>query len=114
MNVIRVRASYAPTAKFTTWLYTLAHHRMIDHWRANAQVKLASIDAEGTVRAAVEALPGSKHDEPEARCATEELGARLRAALLILPAPRTTRRIPVAAGGRALTRRDRGADRNGR
>ena len=27
MNVIRVRATYTPSAKFATWLYTLAHNR---------------------------------------------------------------------------------------
>ena len=25
---------YEAQAKFTTWLYTLARHRLIDHWRA--------------------------------------------------------------------------------
>ncbi|MCC6196476.1 MAG: sigma-70 family RNA polymerase sigma factor, partial [Burkholderiales bacterium] len=44
MNAIRVRASYQPTAKFTTWIYTLAHNRLVDHWRATGQAKLASID----------------------------------------------------------------------
>ena len=37
MNVIRVRATYAPTARFATWLYTLAHNRLVDHWRATGQ-----------------------------------------------------------------------------
>ena len=63
MNAIRARDRYAPTAKFTTWLYTLAHHRIIDHWRASGQVKLASIDDDNDdgTRAAVDALPASPH-----------------------------------------------------
>src|SRR5215211_1938370 len=44
MNAIRVRASYAPTAKFTTWIYTLARNRLVDHWRASGHMKVASID----------------------------------------------------------------------
>jgi RNA polymerase sigma-70 factor (ECF subfamily) len=36
MSAIRVRASYAPTARFTTWIYTLAHNRIVDHWRATS------------------------------------------------------------------------------
>ena len=32
-KVIRAAASYRPTARFTTWLYHLAHHRMVDHFR---------------------------------------------------------------------------------
>ena len=47
MNVIRARATYAPTAKFTTWLYTLAHHRLVDHWRSRGNVRVVSLDDEG-------------------------------------------------------------------
>jgi len=44
MNVIRARAAYAPTARFATWLYTLAHHRIVDHWRAHGTAALVSVD----------------------------------------------------------------------
>lgn len=91
MNAIRARDRYAPTAKFTTWLYTLAHHRLIDYWRASGKAKFMSIDAddetsgdEGT-RAIVEALPAAGRDEPEARASTRQLGEQLRSALATLP-----------------------------
>jgi RNA polymerase sigma-70 factor (ECF subfamily) len=32
-TVAREAPRYRPVAKFTTWLFTLAHHRLIDHWR---------------------------------------------------------------------------------
>ena len=87
MSAIRVRASYAPTAKFTTWLYTLAHNRLVDHWRATGQAKFASIDDEdGDARDAVDSLPGAANDEPEARTLSKELGTQLREALDALPA----------------------------
>ena len=41
---------YVPRAKFTTWLYTLAHNRLIDHHRASGRVMLLS----ATVGAAAE------------------------------------------------------------
>ena len=87
MNAIRVRATYVPTAKFTTWLYTLAHNRMVDHWRASGQVRFASVDDDndGETRDAVEALPGNTNAEPEAQAQTRELGAQLQAALRALP-----------------------------
>jgi len=87
MKAIRARASYVPTAKFTTWLYTLAHHRLVDYWRTSGRAKFASIDDEGDAgtREAVEALPGARHFEPEARLDTHRLGERLRAALATLP-----------------------------
>ena len=88
MNAIRARDRYAPTAKFTTWLYTLAHHRLVDHWRASGQAKFASIDDDGdeSARAAVEALPASRREEPEVRLATRQLRDQLHAALATLPA----------------------------
>ena len=91
MNAIRVRATYVPSAKFTTWLYMLAHNRLVDHWRAAGQVRLTSIDDEtdpdgnGDTRSLVEAIPGAEHDEPEARAQTRELGAELDAVLAALP-----------------------------
>jgi RNA polymerase sigma-70 factor (ECF subfamily) len=91
MNAIRARATYAPTAKFTTWLYTLAHNRLVDHWRANGQAKFVSIDDDpedpegGSARSLVEALPGARNDEPESRAQTRELGTELHAALRALP-----------------------------
>ncbi|MGH8453400.1 MAG: RNA polymerase sigma factor, partial [Nevskiales bacterium] len=33
MNVIKARSSYKPSAKFTTWLYRIAHNRLIDSYR---------------------------------------------------------------------------------
>jgi len=31
--VARQAQQYRPTARFTTWVFTMAHHRMVDHWR---------------------------------------------------------------------------------
>ena len=33
-RVIAARAGWTPGAGFATWLYTIAHHRLGDHWRA--------------------------------------------------------------------------------
>ena len=34
IRVIEARSRYTPQARFTTWLYTIAHNRMVDHWRS--------------------------------------------------------------------------------
>src|SRR2546429_3296055 len=34
MNLIRARRSYTPSAEFATYLYPLAHNRVIDHYPA--------------------------------------------------------------------------------
>jgi RNA polymerase sigma factor (sigma-70 family) len=83
-NLIRARVSYAPTAKFTTWLYRLARNRLIDHYRASGHLKLVSADDEAHVDA-VAALPGAQGDEPQVRAENRELGQRLRAAVTALP-----------------------------
>jgi RNA polymerase sigma-70 factor (ECF subfamily) len=31
--VIKQSSNYTVTAKFTTWLYRIAHNRLVDHWR---------------------------------------------------------------------------------
>jgi RNA polymerase sigma-70 factor (ECF subfamily) len=85
MNLIRVRTTYQPSAKFTTWLYTLAHNRLIDHHRASGRVTLVSTDDENHADV-VAALPASRRSEPESRAANRELGERLKDAVAALPA----------------------------
>ena len=84
MNLIRARAGYQPSAKFTTWLYTLAHNRLIDHHRATGRVALVSTDDESHADI-VNALPASPRYEPESRASNRELGARLKDAVATLP-----------------------------
>jgi RNA polymerase sigma-70 factor (ECF subfamily) len=85
MNLIRVRGRYQPSAKFTTWLYTLAHNRLIDHHRASGRVTLVSSDDDNHADV-VAALPASRRSEPESRAANRELGERLKDAVAALPA----------------------------
>ncbi|HUQ25500.1 MAG TPA: sigma-70 family RNA polymerase sigma factor [Burkholderiales bacterium] len=33
IRVIEARERYAPSARFKTWLYTIAHNLLVDHWR---------------------------------------------------------------------------------
>lgn len=33
-RVVSARAGWTPDAGFSTWLYTIAHHRLGDHWRS--------------------------------------------------------------------------------
>ena len=45
MRVVGARARYRVEARFTTWLYTLAHHRLVDHYRARGRApQFDSID----------------------------------------------------------------------
>lgn len=42
LRLIDARARYEPRAKFTTWLYTIAHNRLMDHFRSAARTALVS------------------------------------------------------------------------
>ena len=82
-NLIRARRSYTVTAKFTTYLYRLAHNRLIDHYRGHAcGVVLSFDDQEGP---ALEEPSTSGQEQPETRYESKQLAARLLAQLKALP-----------------------------
>ncbi len=45
-SVIRTRAQWQPDATFKTWLYRLAHNRLIDHYRRSNIVAFSALDAD--------------------------------------------------------------------
>ena len=75
MRVIEARASYKPSARFTTWLYTIAHNRLVDHWRRGG-LSLVSLDDHD--------VPSSTPD-PAHHAAAREALARFAEALERLP-----------------------------
>ena len=85
MNLIRARASYAVQAKFTTYLYRLAHNRFIDHYRKHGQVDVASFDAEGGP--ALDDLVDDHGQPPDAAYDVKRQGADLLALIAELPPP---------------------------
>jgi len=38
INIVKARTRYKASAKFTTWLYHIAHNRLIDHYRKNSRL----------------------------------------------------------------------------
>ncbi|MDH4173167.1 MAG: sigma-70 family RNA polymerase sigma factor [Betaproteobacteria bacterium] len=76
MRVIEARARYTVQAKFTTWLYTIAHHRLTDHWRKRG-LKLVELEDHDA--------PAPPADEPEARAEGRQGLQRFAAALAALP-----------------------------
>ncbi|MDQ7742884.1 RNA polymerase sigma factor [Hydrogenophaga pseudoflava] len=83
-SVVRHASQYEPRAKFRTWLFTLAHHRVVDHWRT--QKNHTSLDAEsedGTALA--EMLAAESGFGPERRLDSRELAQALLDALAALP-----------------------------
>ena len=76
MRVIEARGRYTVQAKFTTWLYTIAHHRLADHWKRKG-LKLVELDGEDA--------PAAPEYEPAAQAEARQSATRLAAALAALP-----------------------------
>ena len=78
-RVISARAGWTPDAGFATWLYTIAHHRLGDHWRSLKHRPAAPADAdERTARVA-------DPDTPERVLSEFERRRQLQLALDDLP-----------------------------
>jgi len=84
-SLIRVRAQYQATAKFTTYLYRLAHNRLIDFYRAEGRAEWASRDADDDTEDIVTALPGQRTEQPEVQVESKNIADRIRAAIAALP-----------------------------
>lgn len=83
MKVIRARGEYEVRAKFTTWLYRLAHNRVIDHYRrTRVAPPMLFDDGEDPL---TESVPDVAYREPENELARRRLGERLVTALNELP-----------------------------
>jgi RNA polymerase sigma-70 factor (ECF subfamily) len=78
-RVIVARARYRPEARFSTWLYQIAHNRLTDHWRALQHRPPAPADA--SERTEREPDPQT----PERQLSAFEERRRLQLALAELP-----------------------------
>jgi RNA polymerase sigma factor (sigma-70 family) len=99
--VLRGAANYQPTAKFTTWLFTIAHHRMVDLVRANH--RLQSLDdgdsADPEAATLLERLPADGKLEPSAQVQSQQEATALIDAVAELPAEQRSAFLLQAEGG---------------
>jgi len=76
VRVIEARERYAPKARFITWLYTIAHNLLVDHWRKKG-LSLVALDGDDV---------SSESANPARQAEAREALARLVHALESLPA----------------------------
>jgi RNA polymerase sigma-70 factor (ECF subfamily) len=81
MRAIEARGRYEVQAKFTTWLYTIAHNRLVDHWRKRG-LALVALDQDGESAAGLAAAPDY---EPHRVAEARQSLARFASALDALP-----------------------------
>ena len=83
-SVVRQAPQYEARAKFRTWLFTLAHHRVVDHWRTHkAHVSLDAESEDGSALA--DMLAAESGFGPERRLDSREQAQALLDALAALP-----------------------------
>lgn len=85
MRVIASAPRYSPTAPFPAWLFTIAHHRLVDHWRQSGRVIIDSLSNDDDDGAVIADVPAPAHWQPEARAEAADLGRHLLEALGTLP-----------------------------
>jgi RNA polymerase sigma-70 factor (ECF subfamily) len=83
-SLIAARRRYSVAARFTTYLYRIAHNRLIDHYRRSQHREMVSYDDEDEAGIPEPAAPGAL--EPHASFASRERAARLLEAIASLPA----------------------------
>src|SRR5437762_13848680 len=81
MRVVNSRARYEVRAKFTAWVYAIAHNRLMDFFRANGRASFLGHEESESV---LEELP-AREIAPELHLDRKRAAERLLAALAALP-----------------------------
>jgi RNA polymerase sigma-70 factor (ECF subfamily) len=77
MRVIEARGRYEVQAKFSTWLYTIAHNRLVDYWRKKG-LQVVSLETESE-------FPANPGFEPQGILEAKQGVERFARALEALP-----------------------------
>jgi RNA polymerase sigma factor (sigma-70 family) len=109
IRVIEARSRYSPQARFTTWLYTIAHNLLVDHWRKKG-LALVSLDTQDVPVESANPARQAEGRESLARFlhALESLPAAQREAFLLHEeAGLTVAQIAAATGSNEETAKSR-------
>lgn len=82
VNIVSSRARYRVQARFSTFLYHVAHNCVIDHFRRKTPLHLISLDDDTDE---VHQVAGPERDQPERTVTMRQSAARLLNALALLP-----------------------------
>jgi len=85
MRVIHARRDYEPSARFSTWMYRIAHNRLMDHFRAGSRAAILQYEDDPDEVAETLAAPADL--EPQALAQRRQAAQRIVAAVGELPAP---------------------------
>ena len=83
LGVIRTRRSYVVDARFATFLYKVAHNRLVDHYRRGSH--RPSVPSSDDDCDPVDLLPAESHVQPDVKLEAKEQIERFSALLADLP-----------------------------
>jgi RNA polymerase sigma-70 factor, ECF subfamily len=83
MRIVRAKETYVVDAKFTTYMYRIAHNLLVDHYRARARRPEVSLEAEDEDSGFEPADSATR--EPDATATRQEQVAAFASALADLP-----------------------------
>lgn len=85
MKLINARSNYQATAKFTTWLYHLAHNRLVDYWRSEKHLKF-HVEYEETAESQInDAAIESQSSQPQVDLQQGQMRQQIKQAIAALP-----------------------------
>lgn len=85
MNLIRARSRYEPRARFATYLYRLAHNRLVDYYRSQGRTPAMSTAEDDPDDPLIERVAAPEQTQPEARIDSARAAERLLALIGELP-----------------------------
>jgi len=92
--VVRARREYEPRARFTAWLYQIAHSKLVDHVRLRTD-RLRPLEETAEAEAPA-------HERPERAAESASTARRLLQALALLPLEQRTAFLLKEEGGLSL------------
>jgi RNA polymerase sigma factor (sigma-70 family) len=87
MSLIQARDRYKVEAQFRTWLFTIAHNKLMDYFRRHSKAEVKLFEREDGEEPALNLVVGSRVDEPEVKAQSKEQGEAILRVLASLPAP---------------------------
>ncbi|HEX4329011.1 MAG TPA: RNA polymerase sigma factor [Burkholderiales bacterium] len=100
-SLVKARATYTVEAKFSTWLYRLAHNRLIDHYRRAQLVQFVPVDGAEEEGELLD-WPASEAPGPEVQVASRQAAAQLKKLVEALPPAQREAFLLQAEGGLSL------------
>jgi RNA polymerase sigma-70 factor (ECF subfamily) len=86
MSIIKSRKNYVRTAKFTTYMFTIAHNKLIDFYRRN-KIRFADSTKNEDSSSSIEIneLAARAEDQPDQILVTQQKQSQLMSAVKLLP-----------------------------